>query len=203
MDYAIARFLELQCRERWESHRVDPDRWRWGGRHHTALGHHHPRSSFHRNWVSPLSQVLPYQYTYRPVLLRNLHQQQESIPVGWVPLASILPARQHSPAMLAPHPLPHTCHACPHPVCHACTPCQVRPPWTEWNMPVKIVPSGISLPHGIVQRPPPPPPVDRMTDTCENITFPQLRLREEIRCRLWCSKVKNIAKKSHVTNFRY
>ena len=98
------------------------------------------------------------------------------------PLPCMPPHAMHVPALCAPllcmslhHACPpgthaphhaHPCHMCslPHtppamhaPLCHECPLCHACPlPFT-------------------------PPPVDRMTDACENITFPQLLLRTVIR----------------------
>ena len=70
----------------------------------------------------------------------------------------------HPPATHAPdHATPY--HACP-PATH--TPCQICP------LPCTTPPCHAPC-HAQ-----PPPPVDRMTDACENITFPQLLLRTVI-----------------------
>ena len=95
------------------------------------------------------------------------------------------PSAMHAPAMYTP------CHACP--LCHACSLCHTCPTlpcipsFTICALPFPI---HTPLPH----MPPSPcipllpctplchtwPPLDRMTDACENITFPQLLLRSVI-----------------------
>ena len=103
--------------------------------------------------------------------------KQECIPVGCVPSAAVaVSPATHASTGHTCHPLPHmppTTHApyhtCPPPhmpPCHACTLCHTTP----FTM------------HGPLCHAGPPfathaPPMDRMTDTCENITFPQLLLQ--------------------------
>ena len=56
----------------------------------------------------------------------------------------------------------------PSPGNHACPPGSHAPPWQPHMPPAATHPWAAT--HA-------PPPVDRITDTCKNITFPQLRLR--------------------------
>ena len=82
----------------------------------------------------------------------RIYHKQECIPVGCVPSTAVAV----SPAMHTPSHAPTLPHMPPPPATHA-TPC----------------------PHHAhpCHAHPPPPPVERMTDACENITFPQLLLR--------------------------
>ena len=95
-------------------------------------------------------------------------QVQDCIPVGCVPPTAVAV----SPAMQAPPPcMPLTMHAPPttHAPGHACPlPC----------MPLPLPQTCMPLCHACpLRHTRPPPPVNRITDTCKNITFPQFRLR--------------------------
>ena len=92
--------------------------------------------------------------------------EQECIPVGSVPSAAV-----------AVSPTTHTpCHAQP-PSPHM-PPLPRTSPFATHAPPLPHMPH-LCHAHPLPQYPLPcmPPPVDRMTDACENITFPQLLLR--------------------------
>ena len=71
-----------------------------------------------------------------------------------------------------------SCHACPPPTTH--TPAMHTPPGHTCP-PAMHAATTHPLPHMPPLPCTPPPTVDRMTDACENITFPQLLLRTVIK----------------------
>ena len=83
-------------------------------------------------------------------------KEQEYIPVGCVPPASVA---------TSPASMPPTMHA----PCHTPPPCTPRLPC--------MPPATHGPPLWMPPATQPPPPVNRITDRCKNITFPQLRLR--------------------------
>ena len=95
----------------------------------------------------------------------NMDSKQDCIPVECVPTAAVI----FSPPDQRGHP-PQTRH---------------RPPRPDTPLDQTSTPSPPSQ-EGAQERNPPPPQkkiVDRMTDTCKNITFPILRMRSVIKQR--------------------
>ena len=82
---------------------------------------------------------------------------QECIPVGCVPSAAVAPA--HPLAMHTPYATHTPCHTCPLPHTPSCLLPHMPPPRHTCSPAMHA-----------------PPPVNRITDSCKNITFPQLLL---------------------------
>ena len=83
------------------------------------------------------------------------------------------------------------CHACS--LCHACTPLSCMPPLL-CMLPLPCMPPfAIHVPfptHVDIRHT--CPPVNRITDRCKNITFPQLRLRAviiKVRWQIWLTLI--------------
>ena len=78
------------------------------------------------------------------------------------------PPTMHAPCHACPPCYAHPCYACPL-TCHACLPATHAP--LAMHTPCHAHSPATHAPcHAC-------PPMDRMTDACENITFPQLLLR--------------------------
>ena len=71
------------------------------------------------------------------------------------------------PLPCTPSTMHAPCHA--HPLCHTCPPLPLTPPTMHAPLPC-------TSPHHTC----PPPPMNRITDRCKNITFPQLLLQTVI-----------------------
>ena len=89
------------------------------------------------------------------------------------------PQQPCTPPHATPHAAPATMHApqqpCMPPGNHECPPATTYAPWQPHMPPGNHAcpPSNHACPPATTHA----PPMDRITDTCKNITFPQLRLR--------------------------
>ena len=118
----------------------------------------------------------------------TIHTPHLACPLPHMPPYHTFPLPCMPPAMDNPLPcMPPPCHAhtlpLPHipPAMHA--PCHGHP--SAMHMPLPCMPPCHACPFSLPHMPPlpctSPPPMDRMTDSYENITFPQLLLRTVIK----------------------
>ena len=151
-----------------------------------------------------------------------MHPRHACPPAMHTPPAMHAPCHTCPPAMHAPLPVMAPCHTWPLPCMphHACplphrhpamnAPCKACPlPHTPPAMhaPLQHMPHYHAWPPAMhTPRPLTPPPLDRMSDACENITFPQLLLRTLIMVTYLifhnkqCSSIKEIIQFEHHMN---
>ena len=98
------------------------------------------------------------------------------------------PPALHYSSIMPPPPTTHgPCHTCPS--SHAYLFCHTFPPAMH-TPPLPCMPPHHAYPPPQCMNPQCAPPVNRMTDACENITFPQLLLRKVIKVYCcFCFKV--------------